>query len=193
MTYLIKTVLLFTNKTALEKYTRTTKIPEMIISATFLVTGIALFVIIDGIKTFQIIKLVCVVASIPLAIIAFKKQKQGLALLSLLLLIGAYGLAEMSKNKPFIPKKSEVSGNSSLSKGALVFSQNCVFCHGLNGKKMYRYAPDLTASTLNEDAVIQSIREGSKGKMPAYNIIMTDENIAAVAKYVVGLHSIKTE
>ena len=99
----------------------------------------------------------------------------------------------MSKNKPFIPKNVEVAGNSSLSQGALVFNQNCVFCHGINGKKMYRGAPDLTLSSLNEEAVIQSVREGSKGKMPAYNIIITDDNISAVAKYVTSLHNIKTE
>ena len=73
LTYLIKTILLFTKRSALEKYARITKVPEMIISAVFLITGIALFVLLDGIKTFQIIKLVCVFASIPIAIIAFKK------------------------------------------------------------------------------------------------------------------------
>ena len=176
----------------LQKYSHVTKIPEMIISALFLITGIWLLVILDGIKTYHIIKFIFVFASIPLAIIGFKKNKYGLALISMVLIIGAYGLAEMSKNKPFIPKNVELNTNinSPLAQGALVFHQNCVFCHGTDGKKMYRNAPDLTLSKSTEDAIIQTVREGSKNKMPAYNLVITDEEIAAVAKYVSSLHSV---
>ena len=105
LTYLIKTVLLFTSKSTLEKYSAATKVSEMIISALFLITGLWLFVIIGGIKTMHVIKLILVFISIPLAVIGFKKHKRGLALISLILIVGAYGLAEMSKSKPFIPKK----------------------------------------------------------------------------------------
>lgn len=141
----------------------------------------------------QIIKLILVFASIPLAVIGFKNHNKGLALFALILIIGAYGLAEMSKNKIFIPKKVELAtpNNSLFAKGALVYHQNCVFCHGTDGKKMYRNAPDLTLSGNNEDAITQSVREGSKGKMPSYNIILSDENIAAVARYVNSLHPVQ--
>lgn len=191
LTYVVKTILLFTSKSMLTKYSRITKIPEMIISVTFLLTGIWLFVILDGIKTFHIIKLIFVIVSIPLAIIGFKKNKYGLALISLVLIIGAYGLAEMSKNKPFIAKtvKLETATNSIIAKGGIVYYQNCVFCHGTDGKKMYRNAPDLTKSLMNEDAMIQSVREGSKGKMPAYLLTISDQNIAAVVKYVNSLRT----
>lgn len=111
----------------------------------------------------------------------------------MVLIIGAYGLAEMSKNKSFIPKKVELanSNQSIFEQGAVIYQQNCAFCHGTDGKKMYRNAPDLTLSLLNEDAITQSVREGSKGKMPAYNLIISDENIAAVSKYVNSLHTIQ--
>ena len=176
----------------LETYTRWTKIPEMIISFIFLVTGVWLFIIIGGIKYMHIIKLIFVFASIPLAVIAFKKYNKGLALLSLILITGAYGLAEMSKNKIFIPKKVELATkeHSVFAEGAFVYYQNCVFCHGTDGKKMYRNAADLTLSKLNEDAISQNVREGIKGKMPSYNIILSDSNIAAVAKYVNSLHPV---
>ena len=129
LTYVVKTILLFTSKSMLTKYSQITKVPEMIISVTFLLTGIWLFVILDGIKTFHIIKLIFVIVSIPLAIIGFKKNKYGLALIALVLIIGAYGLAEMSKNKPFIPKtvKLETGTNSLLSEGGIVYYQNCIF------------------------------------------------------------------
>jgi cytochrome c553 len=195
LTYVIKTTLLFTSKSMLEKYSRITKVPEMIISTLFLVSGVWLFVIIGGIKTIQIVKLIFVFVSIPLAVVGFKKHKKGLALIAMILIIGAYGLAEMSKNKPFIPSKAEiVSGSDSpYAQGALIFYQNCAFCHGHDGKKMYRNAPDLTLSKLNEDGITQMVREGSRNKMPAYNIIMSDENIAAVAKYVNSLHPLQKD
>jgi mono/diheme cytochrome c family protein len=193
VTYAIKTILLFSNRSSLEKYTRITKVPEMIISFAFLVTGIWLFVIIGGIKVLQIVKLVLVVLSIPIAVIGFKKQRKGMALFSLLLIIGAYGLAEAAKSKPFIPKNDSVSGNANplYADGATVYFRNCTFCHGSDGKKMYRNAPDLTQIKIGEDDIQKMIREGSPGKMPSYNIIVSDENIAAVAKYVSSLQSQK--
>jgi mono/diheme cytochrome c family protein len=92
----------------------------------------------------------------------------------------------MSKAKPYIAASSSTVAST---EGAQVYMSNCVFCHGADGKKMYRNAPDLTKTSFNEDAIKQIVREGSKGKMPSYNIIISDDNIAAVAKYVSTMHS----
>ena len=186
LTYVIKTTLLFSSKKMLEKYSSLTKVPEMIISFLFLASGVWLFIIIGGIKSAQIIKLVLVFVSIPLAVVGFKKQKKGLALMALILIIGAYGLAEMSKSKPFIPANVVMSSgpNDLFAQGALVYQQNCAFCHGTDGKKMYHNAPDLSQSTFEEDLIAQMIREGSKGKMPAYNLVISDKDIAAAASFV---------
>jgi len=186
LTYVIKTIMLFTSKTMLEKYTKVTKVPEMIISALFLGTGIWLFAILGGIKVLHIIKLVLVFLSIPLAVIGFKKQNKGLALVALLLIVGAYGMGEASKNKPFIPAKVEVQGNGSEEAmlGAKTYLANCAFCHGADGKKMYRNAKDLTQTQFSFDDIQQMVREGSKGKMPGYTAVITDEEIAAVSKFV---------
>ena len=195
LTYLLKTILLFSNRRMLDNYSRITKVPEMIISLVFLVTGIWLFIILDGIKMMHIIKLILVFCSIPIAIIGFKKYKKGLALLSLLLIIGAYGIAEMSKSKPFIPHKAVSSNgnNSAFAEGAVVFYQNCSFCHGADGKKMYRKATDLTLSGLSEDGIKQMILEGSKGKMPSYVGVLSEENINAVTQYVKGLRPLTVD
>ncbi len=186
LTYVIKTILLFTSKGMLERYSKVTKVPEMIISTLFLVTGIWLFVILGGIKMLQIIKLVFVFLSIPIAMIGFKKQNKGLALLSLLLIVGAYGMSEASKNKPFIPAKVSITGNvdSENALGAQTYFENCAFCHGADGKKMYRGAKDLTHTQFSYDDIQQMVREGSKGKMPGYAVTISDENIAAVSKFV---------
>ncbi|MBL0105646.1 MAG: SirB2 family protein [Bacteroidetes bacterium] len=190
LTYVIKTILLFTSKPMLEKYSRITKVPEMIISTLFLVTGIWLFVMLGGIKTLHIIKLVLVVVSIPLAVIGFKKMRYGLALVSLLLIIGAYGLAEASRNKPFIKAKVELNNEGAdpkFAQGALVYHQNCGFCHGADGKKLYRNAKDLSISVFGYDDIQQMVRDGSKGKMPGYSAVLTEEEISSVAQFVQSL------
>lgn len=191
LTYVIKTILLFTNKPLLGRYSKATKVPEMIISTLFLVTGVWLFVLLGGIKKIQIIKLIMVFLSIPVAIVAFKKMKKGLALLALVLIIGAYGMGEAGKSKPFIPKHVDMAEGTGtpILMGEKVYLENCTFCHGKDGKKGYRNAPDLTKSVLDEGGVSQMIREGSSGKMPAYVLIISDEKIAAISTYVESMKS----
>ena len=106
--YIIKTFLLFSNKGLLEKMTRITKVPEMIISTFFLVTGIWLLLILGAIKMLIIIKLILIFAAIPISVVGFKKQNKIMALLSLILILGAYGMGEAAKKKPFLPTKVEV-------------------------------------------------------------------------------------
>jgi cytochrome c553 len=187
--YLIKTVLLFANQDALLKFTRVTKLLEMVVSFLFLVTGVWLFIMLGAIKTLQIVKLVLAFASIPLAVVGFKKMNKAVALISFLLIVGVYGLAEMAKSKPYIPNKVIVQGNADerTKLGATTYIANCAMCHGTDGKKMYRDAKDLSASTLTDDAVRLVIKNGSKSKMPAFSGTLTDDEIAATAAYVVTL------
>jgi len=189
VTYLIKTVLLFSSTAGLDKYSKVTKVPEMIISLLFLVSGVWLFYLLGGIKVFHIIKLVCVFIAIPLAVVGFKKHKKGLALISFILIVGSYGLGEMSKNKPFIPAKVIVTGDagSALAQGGILYQANCAFCHGQDGTKQYRGASDLRMSTLDGTLFGQMVREGSKGKMPAYHGVLSDTEIAAIDAYVSSL------
>ena len=187
--YLVKTVLLFTSTSKLDSFTAVTKVPEMIISTLFLVTGIWLTVILGGIKTFQIIKLVMVFTSIPLAVIGFKRRKKGLALLALFLIIGSYGLAEMSKNKPFIKASVTVEGDaaSPLVNGQKVYLQNCAFCHGPDGKKAYRGAKDLSACPPDAAYVRTFVENGVKGKMPKYAGLIEGRDLEDLCAYVVSM------
>ena len=74
--YLIKTILLLSDKEELlEKFKKKTKVTEMIVSFGFLATGIFLITQVPEINKFMIIKLVLVFASIPLAVVGFKKKK----------------------------------------------------------------------------------------------------------------------
>ena len=85
-----------------------------------------------------------------------------------------------------MPKTVIVQGDASpeFSLGAKTFGANCAMCHGMDGKKKYRDAADLSASTLNADLTITMINEVSKGKMPAFKNVLSADEIAAAAKYI---------
>lgn len=178
--YLIKTVLLLSNKNeGLAKFTKVVKVPEMIVSTLFLATGIYLLTQIPEIKSLLIIKIVAVLISIPLAIIGFKKKNKVLAVLSLLLIIGAYGMAEMSKKQK--SKSMETISGSNLN-GQELFNASCISCHGADGKLGLMEASDLSISTMELTAKIEIIKNG-KGAMTPFAEILTEEQIKAVAEY----------
>lgn len=186
--YLIKTILLLANKEEqLVKFTKVVKVPEMIISTLFLLTGIYMLTQIPSINTLLIIKLVAVFASIPLAVIGFKKRKKALAIVSFVLIIAAYGLAEVSKkhgSAAVVPADQEgQAGTPKVVDGKNVFEAHCKSCHGEDGTLGLMGSPDLTHSTLDTNARIELIRNG-KGVMQPFGGILTDEEIQAVATYV---------
>jgi cytochrome c553 len=184
--YFIKTILIFSNQDALVKFSKAVRVPEMIVSALFLVTGVWLFAILGAIKVLQIVKLALVFIAIPIAIVGYKKMNKVLALLSFIMIVAAYGLAEMARAKPYLPKTVIIEGNASDESmlGIKIFGANCSMCHGMDGKKEYRNAANLSASQLNTEATIAMINDGSKRKMPAFKNVLSADEIAAAAKYV---------
>ncbi len=178
--YLIKTVLLLMNKKdALAKFTKGVKVPEMIISTLFLATGVYMLTQVPEIKSLLIIKIVAVVISIPLAIIGFKKQNKALAVVSLLLIITAYGLAEMSKKQK--SKSMEAISDNTLN-GQKLYNASCTSCHGVDGKLNLMGAKDLSLSILDTSARIEIIKNG-KNAMSSFGAMLTEEQIKAVAAY----------
>ncbi|MEW6774330.1 MAG: c-type cytochrome [Bacteroidota bacterium] len=171
--YFIKTLLLLSNAhQALEKFKSYTKVLEMIVSTLFLITGIYLITQIPEIKTMLIIKLLLVALSIPVAIIAYKKSNKILALLSLLFIVSAYGLAEMSRTKKV---------SSEVVDGKTLYESTCAVCHGADGKLGMAGASDLSQTQLQQNEIVQIILNG-KNAMP--KVQMTEEQANAVAKYV---------
>lgn len=182
--YLIKTILLLANKEeGLAKLTKIVKIPEMIISTLFLATGVYMLTQIPEIKSLMIIKIIVVLASIPLAVIGFKKKNKALASISLLMIIAAYGLAEMSKKQK---SKSMETITESTINGQELYTASCARCHGDDGKLGLLGAPDLSASTMDLATRIEVIKNG-KGAMTPFNGVLTEEQIKAVAEYSEGL------
>jgi mono/diheme cytochrome c family protein len=176
--YVIKTVLLLSNRQdLLQKFTKVTKIPEMIVSTLFLVTGVYMLTQVPEIKTIMIVKIALVLTSIPVAIIGFKKGNKILAALALLMITASYGLAEMSrKRKVTVPTEGVAATD-----GKSLYEANCKLCHGDDGKLAAMGAADLSKTTMDAATVKQTILNG-KGNMA--KIEMSDEQASAIATYL---------
>ena len=194
--YVVKTILLLSNqKNGLAKFTKVTKIPEMVISALFLITGIVMLTQLAELKTLFAIKLASVAAAIPLAIIGFKKHNKGLATLALILIISAYGLAEA--NKASFGKRQAVeieiadpaSANYDLvDHGKALYNAQCTVCYGVDGTLMLSGAKDLKTSQVDDNYIIDIINNG-KNTMPKMKGKYNDDELEALKAYVKALRN----
>ncbi|GAB3823516.1 SirB2 family protein [Pontibacter rugosus] len=90
-----KTALLLLNKReTLAKVRSNTKILDIIFGTLIVITGGYLLVNYQGIPTWLIIKIILVLAAIPLGIVGIKRENKALAIVSLLLFFYVYGVAE---------------------------------------------------------------------------------------------------
>jgi mono/diheme cytochrome c family protein len=184
--YVIKTILLLSNKNdLLTVFTRKIKVFEMIVSVLFLVTGIYLASQLPFNSRYDYlfwIKLAMVLASIPIAIIGFKRGNKILAALSLLLITGSYGIAEVYSKRKGISKDVTTQAAGSNDAKAL-YEMNCAVCHGRDGKLGASGAQDLTASVLDADGIKQIILHGRGNMRP---VEVSEEQASAIADYVKG-------
>lgn len=181
--YLIKTVLLLANKKEqLQSFTKKFKVIEMIVSFLFLGTGIYLMTQIPEIKIELIIKISMVFLSIPLAVIGFKKGNKGLAVLSFLLITGAFGLAEMAAKKNSAKIDNNALNNDGTINAQLLYKNNCAKCHGDDGKAGIMGATDLTTTQLSADSISNLTEKGRKN-MPA-TVGLTIEYRKAISNYI---------
>jgi mono/diheme cytochrome c family protein len=82
-------------------------------------------------------------------------------------------------------EEGESSGGGNPQLGAAIFSENCSTCHGATGHGG-NGGPDLTTMPLaqTEAGAIQQVTNGGGG-MPPFGGILSEEEIANVASYVV--------
>jgi len=182
--YLIKTILLLLNKRdSLVKFTAKTKVLEMIVSVLFLATGIFLASKSGNVGTWLWVKIAAIAISIPLAVIGFKNQNKGLAILSLLLIVYSYGISE-TKSPNFKKENAAIlASGDPLVLGQDVYTKLCQNCHGADGKLMLSGAKDLSISTLTKEEQILIITKG-KNAMAAYESQLSQQQIEAVATYI---------
>lgn len=184
--YVAKLILLLLNRNEqLAKYSKITKVPEMILSVGFLVTGGWMLITSAALSNFLLIKLVCVFASIPLAIIGFKKGNKILAFVAVVLIVLSYGLAEMNKKAKTGPKVDTSTIMDPVVAGKLLYTNTCVNCHGADGKLGLSGAKDLSITQLTIEQQKAAIREG-KNAMPGYKDL-SDEQIEDLIVYIATL------
>jgi cytochrome c5 len=153
----------------------------MLVSFLFLATGVYLMFQLPEIKPLLIVKITIVFLSIPLAVVGFKKHNKGLATLAFILIVGAFGIGEMMKNKTAIVTEKAVNEDGSVN-GQELYTSNCVSCHGDNGKLNMAGAFDLSATQLSNDSIASIILNG-RNTMPKVNGL-TPEQAQAIAVYV---------
>ncbi|WP_165903735.1 GNAT family N-acetyltransferase [Hymenobacter gummosus] len=105
------------------------------------------------------------------------------AALLLLTLLGSCGEAEKPAATPPAPA---VAAADVVDPGKALFEQNCVLCHGPDGKRGLNGAHDLTKSNLNQMGRVYMVTNGL-GKMPAFKGQLTPEQIEQVAAYSLTL------
>ncbi len=187
--YVIKTALLLFDKTELlEKFTKKIKVPEIVISTLFLLTGVYMLFNTANITIFMYVKIFLVFASIPLAVVGFKKKNKLLAALSLTLIVLSYGLAEINKKQalkqmtPSAPSATKTEAAQTAISGKTIYTQYCISCHGEAGDLGLSGAKNLKISTLSLNEKIDLITNG-KNAMAAYSSILDSTQIKAVAEY----------
>jgi mono/diheme cytochrome c family protein len=179
--YVVKTVLLFVNADKAALYTKKTKIPDMIISFGFLATGLGLFFgMAEPGKPLFLFKLASVIASIPLAVIGFKKKNKILALAALALIFSAYGMGEMSKKQ--LPQSAKNAVNPPANVQEL-YAQNCQTCHGADGTAGLSGAKNLQTSVMGDEEVKNLISAG-KNNMPPYQKSLSEKQIDELVNFV---------
>lgn len=179
---------MFDKNEQLRKFTAKTKVAEMIISTLFLLTGIYLAINTGNKGTWLWIKIGIIALTIPMAIIAFKKERKPLALLSLMCLVYAYGISE-TKSAMF---KKELNAANEFANvpadmlGTTIYERKCMSCHGTDGRLSLSGAKDLSSTSKSPEELKEVIING-KNSMPAFKDILSDEEIDAVNGYIATL------
>jgi cytochrome c5 len=183
--YILKWVALILNNDNMQAFfaKKALRIGEMVISTLFLFTGIYLLFSLPAEQRSILlwIKIGLVLLSIPIAVVGFKRKHKMLATLSVLLIVGAYGLAEMHKKRPAV--QQELKTTVSVSGEEVYKLANCAICHGQDGKLMLNGAKDLSKSVLTKTEIEHQILNG-KNAMPAYKNSLNPEQVKLLVDYV---------
>ena len=80
--------------------------------------------------------------------------------------------------------KAEASPNDL--DGRKMFSSNCGFCHQDGGRHAGR-GPKLSKSERSDEFLVERIKKGKTGSMPAYGAVFNEAQIGALLAYIRGL------
>ncbi|HSZ71809.1 MAG TPA: SirB2 family protein [Cytophagaceae bacterium] len=205
-----KLILLLTNKKEkLAAFRQKTKIVDMILGSLILITGGYLLYALHTVAPYLIGKLILTLVAIPLGIISMKKENKLLGVLTMVIFVYNFGVAEtnsltLQKEKIVIqptvtmdtaastatPDNTILEQNNevALQNGKAIYVQVCSACHGQDGKLGVSGAKDLSQSKLTHTETVLMIAKG-KGLMQSYEGMLSEQEIEAVATYIEGLRT----
>ena len=104
--------------------------------------------------------------------------------------LGAEGLKDVAHY--VMSLSGQATDSIRVARGKALFEQNCVACHGPDGKGNTQIgAPNLTDKTWlyggAEAAITESVTKGRNGQMPAWKDRLGDQKVHVLAAYVWGL------
>ncbi|MCA6123970.1 cytochrome c [Bradyrhizobium sp. WSM 1704] len=70
--------------------------------------------------------------------------------------------------------------------GEQMFATTCGFCHQNGGRSAGR-GPKLSKSERSDEYIIERIKKGKAGAMPAFGAVFSDGQIIAILAYIRGL------
>ena len=78
------------------------------------------------------------------------------------------------------------AGAADVHRGADLYRQHCVSCHGPGGRPALPGAPDLTrpAALLKPDPVLAATLRGGRGGMPAYGGVLKERELYDVVAHL---------
>ncbi|ALI98536.1 SirB2 family protein [Rufibacter tibetensis] len=207
--FLVKAFLLFFNKhDTLNKARSSTKMLDIVFGTLILVTGGYLaFSYYGPLPSWLLIKVVLVLAAIPLSIVGLKRHNKLLAAVGVLIFGYVYGIAETKSLKiradkgeaVVVSPNGEVGTASSdpekashpiltklegtqLENTKAIYTALCANCHGEDGQKGTSGAVNLQLSTLNVEGRRNVISNG-RGLMPGFGSQLSEQEIELLALY----------
>jgi mono/diheme cytochrome c family protein len=85
-----------------------------------------------------------------------------------------------------VPKASDVTGRQANFDVKQLFANTCGWCHADAGR-MEGKGPQLMGTTLTDAEIINRIKNGKPGRMPAFGTAFTDEQVNAIVAYIRNL------
>jgi mono/diheme cytochrome c family protein len=93
-------------------------------------------------------------------------------------------LAQSTATPPASPPAAEASPYDI--NGEQMFATTCGFCHQHGGRHEGR-GPKLSNTKRSDEYIIERIKKGKGGAMPAYGEVFSDGQIIAILAYIRGL------
>jgi mono/diheme cytochrome c family protein len=93
-------------------------------------------------------------------------------------------LAQSTSESQNSPAPAEASPDDLT--GEQMFATTCGFCHQNGGRHAGR-GPKLSNSERSDEFIIDRIKKGKGGAMPAYGSVFSDGQIIAILAYIRGL------